>query len=59
MDLLTLCRKIADAAKLAEMQLDELEHMSDNDRAEIADDTLHFVMFVDFTLREIVGEYAK
>lgn len=57
MDLLTLCRKIAEAAKIAEMQLDEMDLMSANDRADIAEDGAQFLMFVDITLRKIVGEY--
>ncbi len=57
MDLLTLGRKIAEAAKIAEMRLDELDLISANDRADIVEDNAQFLMFVDITLRKIVGEY--
>lgn len=55
--LLALARKIAEAAKIAEMQLDEMDLMSSNDRAEIAEDHAQFIMFIDIALREIIGEY--
>lgn len=53
--LFALARKIADAAKIAEMQLDELERMSANDIYEIAEDSAEFIMFVDAAMREVLG----
>lgn len=58
--LLALARKIAEAAKIAEMQLDEPDLMFVGDLARSRNiQQAQFIMFIDIALREIIGEYDQ
>lgn len=56
MNLLALGKKIAEAAQIAEMQLDELEYMSANDRADIAEENANFIIMIDVEFQELLGK---